>query len=128
MAAADIMARPLLTTGSSSKTFLPPKRFKVKNVDDKERIIQIGYLEVTETEVTFTYEYHPTEVICWPLTCVRKYGISADTKIFALEAGRRAPSGEGIFAFKTDEAREINKRIDFYVQNRVQPKELRGDT
>lgn len=118
MAAAAIMARPLMT--SDSKTFLPPKRFKVKNVDDKGRIIHIGYLEVTEAEVTFTYEYHPTEVITWPLSCIRKYGISADSKIFALEAGRRAPSGEGLFAFKTDEARDINKRIDLYV-NTSQP-------
>ena len=117
MAAAEIMARPLLSY--TSPTFLPPKRFKVKNVDDKERIIEIGYLEVTETEVMFTYEHH-LKVICWPLNCIRKYDISADGKIFAIEAGRRAPSGEGLFAFKTDEAREINKTIDFYVQNRVQ--------
>ena len=110
------MARPLLPS-SEMGTSLPPKRFKVKNIDDRDRIIQLGYLEVTETEVTFTYEYHPTEVIYWPMSCIRKYGISTDSKVFALEAGRRSPSGEGLYAFKTDEAREISKRIDFYVNS-----------
>ena len=99
--------------------FLPSKLFKVKNVDDKGRIIHIGYLEVTDTDVVFTYEHYPSEVTKWPLSCIRKYGINVDGDIFALEAGRRAPDGEGLYAFRTGEAGEIRRRVDYYTSGRA---------
>ena len=101
-------------TSGPSVAFLPSKLFKVKNVDDKGRIIHIGYLEITDTDIIFTYEHYPSEVTKWPLCCIRKYGINLDGDIFALEAGRRAPNGEGLYAFRTDEAFQIRQRMDYY--------------
>ena len=103
--------------GPSNVTFLPSKLFKVKNVDDKGRIIHVGYLEVTDTDVIFTYEHYPSEVTKWPLKCIRRYGVNVDGDLIAVEAGRRAPSGEGLYAFRTTEASEIRRRIDYYTQN-----------
>ena len=94
--------------------YLPSKLFHVKNVDDKGRIIHIGYLEITDSDIIFTYEHYPNEFSKWPLGCIRKYGINLDGNIFVLETGRRAPNGEGLFAFRTDEAYEIRRRIDYY--------------
>ena len=114
---AAVMAQPLPTTSSTSRvgvSFLPSKLYKVKNVDDKGRIIHIGYLEVTDTDVIFTYEHYPTEVTKWPIKYIRRYGTNVEGDVFALEAGRRAPNGEGIYAFRSDEASEIRKRVDYY--------------
>ena len=105
----------LQQTNTATVSFLPSKLFKVKNVDDKGRVIHVGYLEVTDTDVIFTYEHYPSQVMKWPFTCIRKYGIHLNGNVFALEAGRRAPSGEGLFAFKTDDAAEIKERIDYYI-------------
>jgi len=116
--AAVMTAQPQPIPSGSSVAFLPSKLFKVKNVDDKGRIIHIGYLEVTDTDVIFTYEHYPSEVTKWPLCCIRKYGINLDGDIFALEAGRRAPNGEGLYAFRSEEAFEIRQRMDYYTNAR----------
>ena len=100
----------------SQPPFLPSKLFKVKNVDDKGRIIHVGYLEVTDTDIIFTYEHFPTEVTRWPLTCIRRYGTNADGGTFVVETGRRAPNGEGHYAFKTHEATELTERLDYYTR------------
>lgn len=117
--AAAVMTSQVPPNPGSSVAFLPSKLFKVKNVDDKGRIIHIGYLEVTDTDVIFTYEHYPSEVTKWPLSCIRRYGINGDGSIFALEAGRRAPDGEGLYAFRTDEATEIRQRVDYYTSGRA---------
>lgn len=114
------MAHAPANVAPAPMPFLPSKLFKVKNIDDKGRIIHIGYLEVTDTDVTFTYEHYPQEVSKWPLNCIRKYGINLDGDIFALEAGRRAPGGEGLYAFRTDEAVDIRQRVDYYTGGRTQ--------
>lgn len=101
--------------------FLPSKLFKVKNIDDKGRVIHVGYLEVTDTDIIFTYEHYPSEVAKWPLTSIRRYGVNVDGNIFALEAGRRAPSGEGLFAFKSDDATDIRQRTDYYIHAQRRP-------
>lgn len=112
--AAAVMAAHTDPFPSAPVTFLPPKLFKVKNVDDKGRIIHVGYLEITDTDVTFTYEHYPSEVTKWPLTCIRKYGINLEGDVFAMEVGRRSPTGEGLYAFRTEESCEIRQRIDYY--------------
>lgn len=99
----------------------PPKSFHVKNIDDEGRIIHIGYLEVTDSEIVFKYEHHPKFSSHWPLSCIRKYGVNLDGDIFAFEAGRRAPEGEGSFAFRTEgvQACEIRQRVDYYTHYRT---------
>ena len=111
-------AQPQPHHASPTITFLPSKLFKVKNVDDKSRIIHIGYLEITDTSVIFTYEHYPLEVTKWPLSCIRKYGINLDGDVFALEVGRKAPDGEGMYAFRSNEADEIRQTLDYYTSSR----------
>ena len=41
--------------------------------------------------------------------------IYSNSKVFALETGRRVPSGEGLFAFKIDDAADIKERINYYI-------------
>jgi len=45
----------------------------------------------------------------WPYRHIRRYGCTKDG--FSLEAGRKCPSGEGIFAFITNEGSEIFKKV-----------------
>lgn len=113
----------MLSLGSDSyheATQLPAmstlKVFRVKNVDDRGRIIHIGYLEVTESDIVFRYEHHPAHISRWPLDCIRKYGVNLEGDVFAFEAGRRAPEGEGLYAFKTEDlqACEIRQRLDYH--------------
>ncbi len=91
------------------------KTFEVKNVDDKGRIIHYGTLEVNDSEIVFKYEHHKA-VSRWPLSCIRRYGIGLGGDVFAFEAGRRAPDGEGMYAFKTigTQACEIRQRVDYF--------------
>ena len=96
------------------------KVFEVKNIDDKGRIIHYGSLEVNESEIVFRYEHHQS-VTRWPLTCIRRYGVSVEGNVFAFEAGRRAPDGEGMYAFKTNgtQACEIRQRVDYYTHYKL---------
>lgn len=105
--------------GEPPASNLPSKTFHVRNIDDKGRIIHIGYLEVTETEIVFRYEHHPTHVSRWSLHTVRQYGVNLDGDVFAFEVGRRSPDGEGMYAFRTNgmEACEIRQRVDYYTHN-----------
>ena len=91
-------------------------KFKVKNVDDKGRIIHVGYLDITESDISFQYEHFPSEKMEWPLSCIRKYGSNNKGTLFILEAGRRAPNGEGMYAFRTKEADDIRKRLDRFAR------------
>ena len=94
----------------------PVKIFKVKNLDDKGRIIHVGTIEVNSTGIIFRYEHHPETVSHWPLNCIRRYGISLEGDVFAFEAGRKAPDGEGMYAFRSTgtQACEIRQRLDYY--------------
>ena len=97
----------------------PSRRFYVRNIDDKGRIIHIGYLQVTETEIVFRYEHHPAHISRWSLSTIRKYGVNVDGDVFAFEVGRRSPDGEGMYAFRTQgmEACEIRQRVDYYTHS-----------
>lgn len=92
------------------------KLYKVKNVDDKGRIINTGCLEITSTQIIFQYQNYATKTIEWPLTCVRKFGTNTAGNVFIFEAGRRAPEGEGMYAFRTKKADEIRKILQNYTQ------------
>lgn len=107
-----------VSNGSRHVSMTPSKSFYVRNVDDKNRIIHYGHIEVNNNEVLFKYEHHPQYVTRWPITCIRRYGVNLEGDVFVLEAGRNAPEGEGIFAFRTEgnQACEIRQRVDYYSQ------------
>lgn len=110
---------PVSTTSKFSPGPSTPSTFQVKNIDDKGRIIHVGYLDINPSELVFRYEHHPEHEARWPLSCVRKYGISLEGDVFAFEVGRRAPDGEGTFAFRTEgvKACEIRQRVDYFTQS-----------
>ena len=118
--ATAVMSLPQIPSGSppldEAAMNLQEKLYKVKNVDDKGRIIHVGFLEVADSYICFQYQHYPTERMQWPLTCIRKYGSNSKGNLFIIEAGRRAPQGEGLYAFRTKEADEIRKKIDQYAR------------
>lgn len=56
-------------------------------------------------------------LVAWPFTCLRRY-MSTRGK-FTVEAGRRAPTGEGKFTFLTPQHDEIYKLLDKVVKSRA---------
>ena len=102
---------------SAAEPMAASKQYRVKNVDVKGRIIHVGFLEVSEIGVTFRFEHYPAEAIHWPLTCIRRYGVNAVTGVLALEVGRRAPTGEGHYGFRADEADEICTVLDHFTSS-----------
>uniref|UniRef100_A0A1X7VB21 IRS-type PTB domain-containing protein n=1 Tax=Amphimedon queenslandica TaxID=400682 RepID=A0A1X7VB21_AMPQE len=108
-----VMSSSHLSAGGNSNSF------RVKNIDDKGRIIHVGFLEILPGEIVFRYEHHPHHEAKWPLHTIRKYGINLESNVFAFEAGRKAPGGEGAFAFRTEgvQACEIRQRLDYFTHS-----------
>ena len=109
----DALSRAEQSPSRAGRVASPSRQFKVKNVDTKGRIIHVGYLEVSEVGVTFTFEHYPSEVIHWPLKCIRKYGVNAADGVFAVEVGRHAATGEGRYAFRAEDAEDICRSVDY---------------
>lgn len=82
---------------------LHPNIYEVVNVDDDGNKISVGHLEVTETELILRQKHKAPTV--WPLKSLRRYG--ADSELFSFESGRRAPTGEGIYAFQCQRAEQL---------------------
>ena len=51
----------------------------------------------------------------WPLKCLRRY--SCDNGQFQFEAGRKAPLGEGIYGFLTNEEEDMFDVLDYLVKS-----------
>lgn len=83
------------------------RRFHVKNLDDENRVVGEGELEVTDTHLIL---YSKNQPIKWPLKYLRRYGY--DDNLFSFEAGRRCPTGEGIYAFSTRSAEAIFRLVE----------------
>ncbi|XP_050422361.1 docking protein 1 [Adelges cooleyi] len=81
----------------------PPSVFKVINVDEKANVKYYGKMEITAFDIIL--HKNGGSKIIWPLHTVRKYGFESST--FFFEAGRLAPHGQGVFAFKTKDAKHI---------------------
>ena len=56
-------------------------------------------------------------LVAWPFTCLRRYMSTRGR--FTVEAGRRAPTGEGKFTFFTPQHDEIYKLLDKVVKSRA---------
>lgn len=78
-------------------------------------------LHVSKWGVTLALERSRAVVAQWPLTTIRTYE-SADDNKFTFEAGRRAPMGQGMYAFLTVEGEDnrIFDAIDEYASARLQ--------
>lgn len=82
---------------------LHPNTYEVENVDEDGNKICDGHLEVTDTELILHQKHKPDTV--WPLKSLRRYG--ADAELFSFESGRKAPTGQGIYAFRCERAEEL---------------------
>ncbi|PFX28156.1 uncharacterized protein LOC111326613 [Stylophora pistillata] len=75
------------------------------------------HLHVANSELRLLCAKDGRLLVAWPFTCLRRY-MSARGK-FIVEAGRRAPTGEGKFAFFTPQYDEIYKLLDNVVKSRA---------
>ena len=86
----------------------PDNIFKVTNINDDQRLVQKGVMEVTPTELIYT-DSKTNENWRWPLKYVRNYGCDFD--VFSFEAGRKCPGGEGLYAFSVRRARLLRDTV-----------------
>lgn len=93
---------------------LHPNIFQVSNVDDVGNRLSSGQLEVNDTELVF-YQRGKTPVR-WPLRSLRRYGY--DNQVFSFEAGRRCPTGSGIYSFSCRRAELLFNFVQANVQLR----------
>lgn len=59
--------------------------------------------------------------ISWPFNCIRRYKCHPGS--FLLEVGRKAPTGEGVFCFYTQEGQDIFEVLGKTVANRMSSKQ-----
>ncbi|KAK3727170.1 hypothetical protein QZH41_015187, partial [Actinostola sp. cb2023] len=97
------------------------KSFVVEPVLD-EAMTKLGaqntcHLFIADTEIRLVSAQDGSQLVAWPFTCLRRY-MSSRGK-FCLEAGRRAPTGEGKFTFTTSQHDEIYKLLDNVIKSRA---------
>lgn len=88
---------------STNKTIYTLKRDDIFNVsvvrvqsDQPTVLAKHGFLEITQIELT--YVSPPQAPVSWSLQHLRRYGLTGN--IFSFEAGRRCPTGPGIYTFR----------------------------
>ena len=72
-----------------------------------------GQLEITETDLVLHQK--GKQPIKWPLKYLKRYG--ADAGLFSFEAGRKNPTGPGIYAFKCRRAENLFNLLQVQVRN-----------
>jgi len=90
-----------------------PNMFAVNNVDDMGSKLSPGQLEITETDLVLHQK--GKQPIKWPLKYLKRYG--ADAGLFSFEAGRKNPTGPGIYAFKCRRAENLFNLLQVRVRN-----------
>ncbi|XP_050539687.1 uncharacterized protein LOC126904588 isoform X2 [Daktulosphaira vitifoliae] len=70
-------------------------------------------MEITAYDLILHKNSEPP--IIWPLHTVRRYGF--EDSMFCFEAGRSSPYGQGIFAFKSNNAKNIFNAVQGKLQN-----------
>lgn len=78
------------------------------------------HLHVANSELRLLCAKDGRLLVAWPFTCLRRY-MSTRGK-FTVEAGRRAPTGQGKFTFLTPQHDEIYKFLDNVVKSRASHK------
>ena len=76
-------------------------------------------LQITSSTVILISESKAP--ISWPFNCIRRYKCHPGT--FMLEVGRKAPTGEGVFRFFTQEGQEIFEFLGKTVADRMSSKQ-----
>jgi len=92
-----------------------PNIFAVNNVDDMGTKLSSGQLEITDSDLILYQK--GKQPIKWPLKYLKRYGFEAG--LFSFEAGRKTPTGPGVYAFKCRRAEKLFNLIQ--VKVREQP-------
>ena len=95
-------------------------------VDETAKSLELGMknkepctLQITSSTVILVLE--SSVPISWPFNCIRRYKCHPGS--FLLEVGRKAPTGEGVFCFFTQEGQEIFEVLGKTVANRMSSKQ-----
>lgn len=84
----------------------------MENVDELGNSLSSGQLEVNEKELVLYQGGKPP--VRWPLKSLRRYGY--DKEYFSFEAGRRCPTGSGVYGFNCRRAEKLFNFVQAYVQ------------
>lgn len=71
-------------------------------------------IEISATDIIL---HRDDDRTYWPLMYVRRYGCDADT--FSFECGRRSVTGEGVFAFRSRQARALFRDLEDHLHRRT---------
>lgn len=87
-----------------------------------EQMVKLGasdtcHLQVANNELRLLCAKDGRLLVAWPFTCLRRY-MSTPGK-FIVEAGRRAPTGEGKFTFHTPQHDDVYKVLDNVIKSRA---------
>lgn len=90
--------------------------------ETNEQLAKVGasescHLHIANNELRLLCAKDGRLLVAWPLTCLRRY-MSSRGK-FIVEAGRRAPTGEGKFTFLSPQHDEIYKMLDSVVKSKA---------
>jgi len=94
-----------------------PNMFAVSNVDDMGLKLSAGQLEITETELVL--HQRGRQPARWPLRYLKRYGFEAG--LFSFEAGRKTPTGPGVYAFKCRRAENLFNLLQVRVREQPAP-------
>ena len=89
-------------------------RFEVWNINDEHVQVHKGVMKVTASDLIYT-DSHTTDEWKWPLKYLRRYG--CESKIFTFEVCHKCTTGEGHFAFTSEEADELFKSVACNIEN-----------
>ena len=78
------------------------------------------HLQLVHSEVRLVSAMDGKLLGLWPFKCIRRYKFVSN--LFSIEAGRKAPTGEGIFEFISNECSEIYRVMDTIIRTKA------GDT
>lgn len=85
---------------------------QVINIDQEGNGHYPGKIEIT-SEYLLLYQ-NKKDPVSWPIRALRRYGF--ESNIFSFEVGRRCPTGEGIFAFRCNQAEELFRLLQTNIQ------------
>ena len=89
---------------------------------DTETMVRIDavlpcHLQLVHSEVRLVSAMDGKLLGLWPFKCIRRYKFVGNT--FSIEAGRKAPTGEGVFEFISNECSEIYRVMDTIIRTKA---------
>ena len=101
--------------------FISVKSFYVQP-QDSPTMVKINaifpcHLQLVHSEVRLISAMDGKVLGMWPFKCIRRYKF--DGNVFCIEAGRKAPTGQGLFQFISNECSEIYRVMDNIIRSKA---------